>query len=89
MVIYVVRHGQSTANASATLAGWAQVPLTEKGVQQALQTRSLLQDIRFDKVISSDLLRAVQTAENALPGYEIQTGPPPARDRRRLSGGPQ
>ena len=75
MVIYVIRHGESVYNVSHKLTGWAQIPLTEKGVQQALQTRDLLTGISFTKVISSDLLRAVQTAQNALPGYEIQTDP--------------
>ena len=75
MVIYVLRHGESTANAEKIFAGWAQVPLTGKGMEQARQARPLLQDIPFTKVIASDLLRAVQTAQEALPGYEVHTDP--------------
>ena len=75
MEVYVIRHGQSTANAIRSHAGWAQVPLTEKGMEQARQLRPLLQDIPFTKVITSDLLRAIQTAQGALPGYEAQTDP--------------
>lgn len=72
MRIYVIRHGQSVANARVAHAGWEQVPLTEKGVEQAKRTGELIKDLKFDKVITSDLLRAMQTADYALPGYEKQ-----------------
>ena len=70
MRIYVIRHGQSKANLKTAHAGWSQVPLTETGISQAQAVRSRLQELHFDKVIVSDLRRAKQTAENALPGYE-------------------
>lgn len=73
MDVYVIRHGQSTANAQKVLTGWTEVPLTEKGREQARVMRPLLENIPFTKVIASDLLRAVQTAQEALPGYEIET----------------
>ncbi len=73
MRIYAIRHGQSEANALVAHAGWAQVSLTEKGIEQARRTGELIKDIHFDKVITSDLLRAIQTAEYALPGYETKT----------------
>jgi broad specificity phosphatase PhoE len=37
--------------------------LTEQGKQQVLETKDVLSGIRFDEVYSSDLKRAVQTAE--------------------------
>lgn len=70
MRIYVIRHGQSVANARVAHAGWEQVPLTEKGIEQAKRTGELIKEVKFDKVITSDLLRAIQTADYALPGYE-------------------
>lgn len=70
MRIYVIRHGQSEANLKMAHAGWAQVPLTEKGIAQAQAVRPRLEELHFDKVIVSDLRRARQTAENALPGYD-------------------
>lgn len=72
MQVYVIRHGQSLANCRKAHAGWQQVPLTEKGVEQAKRTGELIKDIGFDKVITSDLIRAMQTADYALPGYEKQ-----------------
>lgn len=70
MRIYVIRHGQSEANLKNAHAGWSQVPLTEKGIAQAQAVQPRLRELHFDKVIVSDLLRARQTAENALPGYD-------------------
>lgn len=70
MRIYVIRHGQSEANLRAEHAGWAQVPLTEKGLAQAAAAGQRLKTLHFDKVIVSDLYRARQTAEMALPGYD-------------------
>ena len=73
MRIYVIRHGQSEANLLEAHAGWAQVSLTPEGMAQAAAVGQRLKEVRFDKVIVSDLLRAQQTAVLALPGYEYQT----------------
>lgn len=69
MKVYMIRHGQSIANFKHEMAGWAQVPLSELGFQQARALSPYLRDIRFDMVFSSDLLRAIQTAREALPDY--------------------
>lgn len=70
MHLYFIRHGQSAANAAGAHAGWQQVPLTELGVEQAKITGELVKSIKFDKVITSDLIRAMDTADYALPNYE-------------------
>ena len=72
MRIYVVRHGQSEANLKTAHAGWAQVPLTQKGHAQAEAVQHRLKELRFDKVIVSDLRRAIQTAQHALPDYTYE-----------------
>ena len=68
MKLYMIRHGQSTANAARLHAGWAQVPLTESGFEDARRAGKLLEGIHFDEIYVSDLLRAKQTMETALPG---------------------
>lgn len=72
MELYLVRHGQSQANADNQLAGWYDVPLTEKGVDEARAAGEKLRGIEFEKVYASDLMRACQTCENALPGIEYE-----------------
>jgi broad specificity phosphatase PhoE len=61
--IYLVRHGQSVDNSNGLYGGQHDTPLTEKGRQQAKETKALFTDVHFDDAYSSDLLRASQTAE--------------------------
>lgn len=68
MKLYVIRHGESETNQAHQYTGWADVRLTEKGVADAMGARERLAGISFDKVYTSDLIRAKQTAETALPG---------------------
>jgi probable phosphoglycerate mutase len=63
--LWLVRHGETPASRSRTLAGWEDVPLTGHGEDQAAALRPLLASERFDGVWSSDLRRAVTTARLA------------------------
>jgi probable phosphoglycerate mutase len=63
--LWLVRHGETPASRGRTLAGWADVPLTERGRAQAMALRPLLANRSFDGVWSSDLVRAVTTARLA------------------------
>ena len=75
MELYAIRHGQSAANAIQAHAGWAQVPLTELGREQAAKTGELLKGLEFERIIVSDLLRARETAQIALPGRTFEQDP--------------
>lgn len=75
MKLYLIRHGQSETNLRKCFTGWAQVKLTEQGEADALSVRPLLEKIRFDKIYSSDLIRAMHTAELAIPGCTYETTP--------------
>lgn len=70
MRVFFVRHGQSMDNLLKRASGWSRAPLSDLGRQQAASVVPILQGIRFDKVFSSDLLRARQTAHEVLPDYE-------------------
>jgi probable phosphoglycerate mutase len=63
--LWLVRHGETPASRGRTLAGWTNVPLTERGEEQAAALRPLRAGESFDGVWSSDLLRAVTTARLA------------------------
>lgn len=63
MRIYFVRHGESTANDLGIYSGHLDVELTEKGTKQALNCKKILDDTNFKYVISSDLIRAKDTAK--------------------------
>ena len=70
MFVYVVRHGQSETNVSGKRAGQTDVKLTPKGYEDAKMAGRLIGAVPFDRVFSSDLIRARETARTALPTYE-------------------
>jgi broad specificity phosphatase PhoE len=59
-MLYVVRHGQTPANAAGQLLGRADPPLTETGLEQAAALAAAVGPV--DVVVSSPLQRACQTA---------------------------
>ena len=61
-VLFLVRHGESDSNANGRIGGHSPVPLTERGHRQAVLTARALAALRPTAVISSDLIRAQQTA---------------------------
>jgi len=63
--LIIVRHGTTALNADGDrIRGWIDVPLNSDGVQEAVTTgKKLSQTIHLDGIITSDLKRAVQTAE--------------------------
>jgi probable phosphoglycerate mutase len=62
-IFYIVRHGETEWNVKRLMQGQKDSPLTEKGLNQAKQIREKFKHIHFNKVFSSDLLRAKRTAE--------------------------
>jgi broad specificity phosphatase PhoE len=61
--IYMVRHGETHANANEVVGGHTDTELTPKGEAQAKALGEKLFHIEFDQVFSSDLVRAKRTAE--------------------------
>src|SRR5919206_2591622 len=73
--ILLVRHGQSRGNAERRFGGHSPSPLSELGHRQAEATARALACEGVTALYSSDLLRAVQTAEPLAraTGLEIET----------------
>ncbi|MBQ9250483.1 MAG: histidine phosphatase family protein [Oscillospiraceae bacterium] len=69
-MIYIVRHGQTEMNHRKALQGRSDAPLDEIGVAQAQSAAEKLKDIRFDRVYTSPLIRAIQTARIIAPYAE-------------------
>lgn len=77
MKLYFVRHGQPPSNVGIEgrqHATTTDEPLTETGVVQAHILAEDLKDVYFDAIISSQLQRALQTAEtiNEYHGLDIK-----------------
>jgi len=64
MSLYFLRHGQSEANVKHVFAGQKEnSPLTELGKRQAEIAANDLKNAAITKIVSSNLIRAKQTAE--------------------------
>ena len=73
MKVWVIRHGESVTNRDGLWTGWYDAALTEKGKQDATLAREYLSKVQFDKIYASDLQRARNTAEIAIPGCVYET----------------
>lgn len=62
-IIFLVRHGETVDNARQIMQGQTQGELNARGREQALQVAGRLAAEHLDAVVSSDLRRAIQTAE--------------------------
>jgi len=61
--VLLIRHGQSEGNAARRFGGHTATPLSPRGRKQALATAHALKDEELTAIYSSDLARAVETAE--------------------------
>lgn len=75
--LIIVRHGQSEGNRDRRFTGHGPSPLTERGREEARATAARIASSPVDLLLSSDLPRAVQTAE---PIAEM-TGVPIVQDQ--------
>ncbi len=67
-VLVMIRHGNSDWNLSSRFTGWTDIPLNEKGVDQAAAAgrRIAAEGLEFDEVHTSVLQRTLQTADSLL-----------------------
>jgi alpha-ribazole phosphatase len=61
--LYLVRHGITQMNEDGKLQGQSDLPLNRVGQRQAQALAARLAQVPFDRVIASDLQRAMQTAQ--------------------------
>lgn len=64
--LVLLRHGESVWNRKNVFTGWVDVPLSSKGIDEAIQAGLLLEKICFDAVFTSVQVRAMETAMIAL-----------------------
>ena len=73
-ILILVRHGQSTYNLENRFTGWKDVPLTNKGVDEAKNAGNILKEsnIVFDLAYTSKLKRAQDTLDIILKLMNIK-----------------
>src|SRR5262249_12111854 len=73
--LILLRHGQSQWNLENRFTGWIDVPLSSKGEDEARAAGEKLRGHRIDKLYTSVLKRAVDTATLALEAAGLRTLP--------------
>jgi broad specificity phosphatase PhoE len=72
--IWLLRHGETTANAEGVWQGQGPAGLSERGLRQAAAVGERLAGLPFDLVVSSDLRRTMATAAVAGLAAEVDPG---------------
>jgi 2,3-bisphosphoglycerate-dependent phosphoglycerate mutase len=67
----VVRHGETDWNLAGILQGWVDVPINDQGRRQARELATAFAGQGFDRVYSSPLIRALETAEIVAAGLGL------------------
>lgn len=73
-LLYIVRHGETEANNQKKFRGWTKFPLDETGRKSAAALSDYFSDKPLAGVVSSDLPRAVETAQTIYPGAQTDPG---------------
>src|SRR5882762_2852277 len=68
MLLYLAGHSQTASSAVDSFNGRREVPLTERGREQARKLGERLASVRFTAVLRSPLGRTRETAELIAPG---------------------
>lgn len=64
--LILIRHGESLWNEKNLFTGCVDVPLTKRGVEEAIQAGKRISSIPVDVIFTSSLIRAQMTAMLAL-----------------------
>ncbi len=78
MILFLVRHGETESNRNGLALGRADVPLNERGEEQARRVADALASEPVSAVYSSPLMRALRTAEVIAKPHEIPVQVKPA-----------
>ena len=62
-LLVLIRHGESQWNLENRFTGWVDVPLTDKGRDEAHRAGEKIRDIHFDVAYTSVLKRAIETLD--------------------------
>jgi broad specificity phosphatase PhoE/membrane protein DedA with SNARE-associated domain len=80
--IYIFRHGQTKDNADFIFSGARESKLTKEGKKQAEVLGEKLKDVKFDRLISSPQIRAVETMKIVMSKNKLSRDLPIEIDER-------
>lgn len=73
--LILIRHGESLWNEKNLFTGCVDVPLTKKGVEEAIEAGKRISNIPIDKIYTSALIRAQMTAMLAMTQHRRKKVP--------------
>ncbi len=84
--LYVFRHGETNWNAEGRFQGHMDIPLNERGREQARSLIERLRPYQIQAILSSDLSRALETARIAAEGIQVPVFVDPGLREAYLGG---
>ena len=81
-ILVLIRHGQSLWNAENRFTGWTDIDLSKKGEKEVKAAGEKLENVSFDVVHTSALMRAQRTAEIIIKNNKISENIPTYKDER-------
>lgn len=73
--LILMRHGASVWNDLNLFTGWVDVPLSQKGVDEAIRAGQYIKDIPVDVIYTSSLVRSLMSALLAMNGHSSKRVP--------------
>lgn len=73
--LIMMRHGQSEWNKHNLFTGWVDVPLSRKGVEEAIEAGKKIAHIPIDYIFTSTLFRAQMTAMISMAYHRLGKAP--------------
>ena len=71
--LYFFRHGQTDWNLQKRFQGSHDIPLNATGREQALELQTRMAKLPIEVILSSDLIRAKETAQIAFAKHSLAT----------------
>jgi len=69
--LILIRHGETDSNIRGSYLGWTDMELNETGIDQVKLLKERLKGIKVDKIYSSPLKRALQTAKIINENFQL------------------
>lgn len=71
MKLYLLRHGKTIWNVEERFQGQLDSPLTEDGIQKIKKTAKKLENVKFEKIYTSEMNRTIDTAKILVENSKI------------------